>query len=108
MKIIHQPDDDSPSAPSVGGEKAGASGAVDSRYLCHIERRCVSIAFFQFIRMKERCEWKRRTHQAVAPNSFLASTAATDGVENFVGKRPQPRKENQAGLQDRPDCKGKR
>ena len=63
-------------------------GAVDSKYLCHIKRRCVSIAFFKFIRMKERCGWKRWTRQAVAPSSFLASTAATDSVENVVSKSP--------------------
>jgi hypothetical protein len=77
-------------------------GAVISEYLCHIERRCVSIAFFKFISMEERCEWKRRPGQAVAPSSFLTSTAATDGVANFVGKRPCLGK-NQAGLEDRPE-----
>ena len=41
------------------------------------------------IRMKERYEWKRRTCWAVAPSSFLASTAAMDGVEDFVGKSPR-------------------
>ena len=57
----------------------------------------------KFIRMEERCGWERGTRQAAAPSAFLASTAATDDVDNFVGKKPTPGKKIRPVLKDRPD-----
>ena len=97
--------------PGTGALRPGLvrpaiTGNFGVRVYVTFERRCVSFVFSVY-QNERKVRAERRTGPAVAPSSFLASTIATDGVENFVGKKPTPRRKNQAGREDRPGCKGK-